>query len=68
VVGGDVWCNVACMDVVFDKVRCKSSLAEVDGDVILRARPLKVGAEEPVNIPHEFNCDHSSEKLFKSGS
>ncbi len=28
-------------------------------------RPLEVGAKEPVNVPHEFNCDHSCEKLLK---
>jgi hypothetical protein len=52
--------------VVFDEVHRESCLAEVDGDVIVGARPLVVGAKEPVNVPHEFNCDHSHEKVFKS--
>ncbi len=52
--------------VVFDKVCRESCLAEVDGDVIVGAQPLEVGAKEPVDVPHEFNCDHSREKLFKS--
>ncbi len=25
-----------------------------------------MSAKEPVNVPHEFNCDHSRKKLFKS--
>ncbi len=59
-VGSGIEGDVACVDIViFDKMRSKPCLAEVDRNFIVRARPLKVGTEEPVNISHEIDRDET---------
>jgi hypothetical protein len=37
----------------------------MDRDCVIRIRPLEVGAKEPINGTHEFNCNNVCLELFK---